>query len=57
MCRQQKDQENLKRHKDGICNEPKHTKHSRKSGDNQEDNSVYNELEDFTQESQYDELQ
>lgn len=57
VCRKQKDQENLNKHKDGISNEPKPTKHSPKSGNNQgEDNSAYHELGDFSQESQYDKL-
>lgn len=57
VCRQQNDQENLNKHKDGIINEPKHTKHSPKSGYNQgEDNSAYHELENFSPESQYDKL-
>lgn len=57
VCRQQKDQENITRHNEGITNESKHLKHSPKSGDKQgEDNSAYYELGDFPQESQYDKL-
>lgn len=57
VCRQQKDQEILNKHNEGISNEAKSTKHSPKSTYNQgEDNSAYYELGDFSQESQYDKL-
>lgn len=57
VCRQQKDQENITRHNEGITNESKHLKNSPKSGNKQgEDNSAYYELGDFSQESQYDKL-
>lgn len=57
MCRQQKDQEILNKHNEGISNEAKSTKHFPKCTYNQgEDNSAYYELGDFSQESQYDKL-
>lgn len=57
MCRQQKDQEILNKHNEGISNEAKSTKQFPKSTNNQgEDNSSYYELGDFSQESQYDKL-
>lgn len=57
VCKQQKNQEYLNRHNEGITNESKHLTHSPKSGNKQgEDNSAYYELGDFSQESQYDKL-